>query len=92
MRRLPTFIGPEALVYQVNQVLRGWANYFCYGTYTPTFHDVHRHVLRRVRRWLRRKFKLQRQGYDRYPDSRLEQELGLLNLARFPRRHSWANS
>ena len=37
--RLPTFIRPEALVYQVNQVLRGWANYFCYGTYTPAFHD-----------------------------------------------------
>ena len=33
--RLPTFIGPEALVRQVNHVLRGWANYFCYGTYTP---------------------------------------------------------
>ena len=37
--KLPTFIRPEALVYQVNQVLRGWANYFCYGTYTPAFHD-----------------------------------------------------
>jgi group II intron reverse transcriptase/maturase len=92
VRRLPTFIPPEALVYQVNQVLRGWANYFSYGTYTPAFHDVHRHVLRRVRRWLRRKFKWQRLGYDQYPDSRLEQEFGLLNLARFPRRHSWATS
>jgi group II intron reverse transcriptase/maturase len=90
--RLPTFIGPEALVCQVNQVLRGWANYFCYGTYTPAFHTVHRHVYRRVRRWLRRKFKWRGPGYDQYPDSRLEQELGLLNLTRFPRRHSWAKS
>jgi hypothetical protein len=32
---------PEALVYQVNQVLRGWANYFGYGTSTPAFHVVH---------------------------------------------------
>ena len=39
--KLPTFIRPEALVYQVNQVLRGWANYFCYGTYTPAFKIVH---------------------------------------------------
>jgi len=90
VRKLPTFILPEALVYQVNQVLRGWANYFSYGTYTPAFHLVHRHACRRVRRWLRRKFKWEGQGYDQYPDSRLEQELGLLNLARFPRRHSWA--
>ena len=35
--KLPTFIRPEAMVYQVNQVLRGWANYFCYGTYTSAF-------------------------------------------------------
>ena len=54
--RLPTFIRPEAMVYQVNQVLRGWANYFCYGTYTSAHKIVHTHVCRRVRRWLRRKF------------------------------------
>ncbi len=90
VRRLPTFIRPEALVYQVNQVLRGWANYFCYGTYTPAFQIVHLHACRRVRRWLRRKFELEGQGYRQYPDSYLEHELGLLNLTRFPRRHSWA--
>jgi len=88
--RLPTFIRPEALVYQVNQVLRGWANYFCYGTYTPTFQIVHRHACRRVRRWLRRKHAWRGQGYREYTDSSLEQELGLLNLTRFRRRYSWA--
>src|SRR5271166_2115046 len=41
--KLPPFIRPEAMVYQVNQVLRGWANYFCYGTYTSAFHLVHQH-------------------------------------------------
>ena len=88
--RLPTFISPEAMVYQVNQVLRGWANYFCYGTYTPAFGMVHRHACRRVRRWLRRKLELDGQGVGQYPDSRLEREFGLLNLMRFPRRYSWA--
>ena len=90
VNKLPTFIRPEALVYQVNQVLRGWANYFCYGTYTPAFTIVHRHACRRVRRWLRRKFERDGQGYGQYPESHLERELGLLNLNRFPRRHSWA--
>ena len=89
---MPTFIRPEALVSQVNQVLRGWANYFGYGTYTPAFGIVHRHACRRVRRWLRRKLELDGQGVSQYPDSRLERELGLLNLTRFPRRHSWAKS
>src|SRR5271166_2020808 len=83
--KLPTFIRPEALVYQVNQVLRGWANYFCFGTYTPAFQRVHTHACRRVRRWLLRKYKLRGQGYSEYPNSRLEQELGLLNLTQLPR-------
>ncbi len=90
--RLPTFIRPEAVVHQVNQVLRGWANYFSYGTYNPAFQVVHQHVCRRVRRWLRRKYDFSGQGYRQYPDSRLVRELGLLNLRRFPRRHSWANA
>jgi len=89
---LPTCIEPEVLIRQVNQVLRGWANYFCYGTYTPAFQIVHRHACRRVRRWLRRKYELQGQGLGQYPDSRLERELGLLNLSRLPRRYSWAKS
>ena len=66
--KLPTFIWPEAMVYQVNQVLCGWANYFCYGTYTPAYRAVRQHVLRRVRRWLRRKFEVRGQGYRQYPD------------------------
>jgi len=88
--KLPPFIRPEALVYQVNQVLRGWANYFCYGTYTPAFKIVHTHACRRVRRWLRRKFEGNGQGYSEYPESYLERELGLLNIRKLPRRYSWA--
>ena len=87
---LPPFIRPEALVHQVNQVLRGWANYFCYGTYTSTFNIVNIHANRRVRQWLCRKSKIKGLGYRQYPDSYLERELGLLNLNRFRRRHSWA--
>ncbi len=88
--KLPPFIRPEALVYQVNQVLRGWANYFCYGTYTSAFSIVNLHVNRRVRQWLCRKFEIKGLGYGKYPDSYLERKLGLLNLTRFQRRHSWA--
>lgn len=92
VRRLPTFIRPEALVYQLNQVLRGWANYFCYGTYTSAHKIVHTHVCRRVRRWLRRKFEGDGQGYRQYPESYLERELGLLNIRKLPRRCSWAKA
>jgi hypothetical protein len=92
VRRLPTFIRLEALVYQANQVLRGWANYFCYGTYTPAFTIVHRHACRRIRRWLRRNYELVGQGCGQYPNRRLEYELELLNLEQFRRRYSWAKS
>lgn len=88
--RLPPFIPPEAMVYQVNPVLRGWANYFCYGTYTPAFRIVNIHVCRRVRQWLCRKHEKRGKGTSQYPDSYLERKLGLLNLNRLPRRHPWA--
>ena len=88
--KLPTFIRPEAVVYQVNQVLRGWANYFCYGTYTPALKIVHRHVCRRVRRWLRRKFKWRVKDIANIPKAIWSGELGLLNIRKLPRRHSWA--
>jgi len=90
--KLPTFIRPEAMVYQVNQVLRGWANYFCYGAYTPAFARVHRHACDRVRRWLRRKLQVKGMGYRQSSDNDLERKFGLLNLTKFQRRHSWAKS
>ena len=90
--KLPTFIRPEALVCQVNQKLRGWANYFNYGTHRPAFQAVHHHACRRIRRWLRRKYKFRGEGYREYPDSRLVNELGLLDLHRFPGNHSWAKT
>jgi RNA-directed DNA polymerase len=90
--KLPTFNREEALVHQVNQKLRGWANYFNYGTFNPAFQAVHHHVCRRVRRWLRRKYQLRGEGYRQYPDSRLVNELGLLDLRRFQGSHSWAKA
>ena len=90
--KLPTFIRSEALVYQVNQVLRGWANYFAYGTITPAYRIVFRHACHRVRRWLRRKHNTPGQGYRQYSDRYLETTLGLLNPAKLPRRFSWAKT
>jgi RNA-directed DNA polymerase len=90
-RGLPTFNRPEALVCQASQVVRGWANYFAYGTITPAYRIVFRHACGRVRRWLRRKFEFRGQGYRQYPNDKLE-TLGLLNPAKLPRRYSWAKA
>ncbi len=65
---------------------------FCYGTYTPAHKIVHTHVCRRVRRWLRRKFEGDGQGYRQYPESYLERELGWLNIGKLPRPHPVAKA
>ncbi len=89
-RRVPHFNRPEVLVRQLNRKIRGWANYFSFGTITPAYQIVHRHALHRVRRWLRRKFELPGLGYRRFPISYPEKTLGLLNPLKLPRRFSWA--
>ena len=89
---LATWHPPETLVYRMNQVIRGWANYFSYGTLTPAYRIVHQHACHRVRRWLRRKFPTPGRGTSPFPDSHLEATLGLLNPVKLPRRHSWANT
>lgn len=91
-RRVPYFVRPEALIHQMNPKIRGWANYFSFGTFTPAYHIVHRHAMHRVRRWLRRKFELPGLGYRQFPIDDLEATLGLLNPLKLPRRFSWANA
>ena len=90
--KLPTFIRPEALVYQMNQKIRGWANYFSYGTRTWAYNRVRWHSCNRARRWLRRKFHASGQGYRQFSDQHLEHTLGLLNPWKLPRRDSWAKA
>lgn len=82
---VPTFAREEALIYQVNNVLRGWVNYFQHGTLSPAYNVVHRHACYRVRQWLMRKKGKPGRGYSRYPDEHLLKALGLLDLHAFRR-------
>ncbi len=78
--KVPFFAREEALIHQVNNVLRGWANYFSFGTLSPAYSAVHAHACHRVRQWLGRKYKIQDRGYSRFPDKHLTHQLGLVNL------------
>jgi len=91
-RELATWYPPETLVYRMNQVIRGWTNYFSYGTLTPAYRIVHQHARHRVRRWLRRKHQTAGRGISQFPDEYLDETLGLLNVVKLPRCHSWANT
>jgi len=45
----------KAVLHRLNQVLRGWSNYFRHGASSATFAALHQFTWFRVTRWLRRK-------------------------------------
>jgi len=64
----------------LNRMMQGWANYFSLGPVSDCYRTVTNHARTRVRRWLCRKYKQQGQGYARFPDDYLHNELGLVQL------------
>jgi RNA-directed DNA polymerase len=87
-----TWRDPAEQVTRLNQILTGWANYFSLGYVTGAWKVVQQHACRRFRWWLRRKHG-QRGGVQGYPDMRLYEKYGLVNLVRVVRRHSlWATA
>jgi hypothetical protein len=66
----------------VNRVLRGWAQYFSYGTLSKAYRAVDAHVLQCVRHWFVRKHKTPNRGTRRYSEERLQKQYGLLLLRR----------
>ncbi len=85
-----TWREPDEQVGRLNQLLRGWAGYFCLGYVTGAWRVVQQHACRRLRWWLRRKHG-QAGGVQGYPDMQLYERYGLLNLIRgVPRLPLWA--
>jgi RNA-directed DNA polymerase len=68
----------------LNRTLRGWSNYFCYGTRRPAFRAVDHYVYERVRDFLARRHKVVGRGTRRFSFEVVYGELGLLRLERLP--------
>jgi RNA-directed DNA polymerase len=68
----------------LNRSLRGWSNYFCYGTRRPAFRSVDRYTYERVRDFLARRHKVAGRGTRRFSYDAVYGELGLLRLERLP--------
>jgi len=64
----------------LNRVLRGWANYFAYGTRWLAYRAVEHYVSERVRHFLRRRHKVPSRGTRRFPLARVFGELGVFSL------------
>jgi len=67
---------------QLNRVLRGWANYFSYGTRTLAYRAVDNYVQTSVRHFLRRRHKVPTRGTRRYPAEQIFGPLGVTQLRR----------
>lgn len=79
-RRTPVPL--DRLTEEVNQVLRGWSQYFHYRNSSGTFSSVKMHVEQRMRTQLRRRHKLRcrAQAYREYPDRVIYERIGLFKL------------
>jgi RNA-directed DNA polymerase len=65
---------------KLNQVLRGWSNYFSYGTRLMAYRAIDNHVYQKVRHFLKRRHKVAGRGTRRFPDHKVFGELGVLRL------------
>jgi RNA-directed DNA polymerase len=67
---------------ELNRVLRGWANYFAYGTRLMAYRAVDHYVYERVRHFLGRRHKVPSRGTRRFPAEDVFGELGVFQLRR----------
>jgi RNA-directed DNA polymerase len=67
---------------RLNQQLRGWANYFAYGTRLLAYRAVDNHVHTTVRGFLARRHKVPTRGTQRFSDKVVFEKLGVLRLRR----------
>ncbi len=68
----------------------GWSNYFCLGPVSRAHRGVDAHAQHRLRQWLRAKHKVRGQGFARFPDRVLYQDLGMIRVQGRPRIYPWA--
>jgi len=83
---------PEEIVGRLNLKLRGWANYFSYGSVSRAYRAVDYHVRERLRQWLCRKHKVAGRGTARFPLQYGYQNLGLVELQKLKRQPRRANA
>jgi RNA-directed DNA polymerase len=65
---------------RLNRILRGWSNYFGYGTRLMAYRAVDQYVYERVRHFLCNRHKVPSRGTSRFSDDVIFGELGVLRL------------
>lgn len=65
---------------RTNRILRGWANYFNYGTLRMAYRAVDNYVYDRVVRFLKKRRKVSSRGTAKFPSEKVFGELGIQRL------------
>jgi RNA-directed DNA polymerase len=88
--RHTTLLDAEEIVGKLNQMLRGWANYFCLGPVSKAYRAVDQHTRKRLRQWLCAKHKVAWPGKTRFPTASFYKVLGLVSLTEQTASLPWA--
>lgn len=91
-RRSTTLLDHQTVVTKLNQMMNGWANYFCLGPVSKAYRAVDQHARSRLRRWLCVKHKAAWPATKQFSEASLHTRLGLIRLSARKRSFSWANS
>jgi group II intron reverse transcriptase/maturase len=91
--RRTTYRDASEVIEQLNDSLRGWANYFRLGSVGKAYRLLDAHTTKRLRRWLCRKHKVEGGStQSRYPDPYLHKGLGLIYLPELTKSFPWAKA
>ena len=79
-RQKTTWRRTAAVVREINQVTRGWGNYFALGHHQRSFRQMNHFIAQRLRQWLWRKHGNPCGKYQRWTDSTLNTAYGLYQM------------
>jgi RNA-directed DNA polymerase len=82
----------ETVVTKLNQMMNGWANYFCLGPVSKAYRAIEQHACKRLRQWLCAKHDVSWPATKKFPEASLHDKYGLVRLAERTRNFSWAKS
>ena len=88
--RNKTTLDAKVVVKKLNQMLNGWANYFCLGPVSKAYRAVDQHTRKRLRQWLCIKHKVRWPGKKRFPTASFYKVLGLVSLTERTASLPWA--
>jgi RNA-directed DNA polymerase len=79
-RRPTTWRATDEVVREINQVTRGWSNYFALAHHHRSFRQMNHFIAQRLRQWLWRKRGNPSDKYKRWPNRELFTTYGLYQL------------